>query len=112
MVMMLQSTKPSGWDGTTFADQGKVSFACEFGDGTRVSYSLGQSLYCTANNLVVHHGWKSSTSSDDENETQTKVLDGVWIQQFDGPTSSKDSVTASHVTPQGNVVQWIANGNI
>ena len=116
MVMVLQAPKPSGGEETEFTEEPRVSFACEFGDGIRVSYSSGQPLYCTSNNKTVHHQWKSiieEGEDEDEGEVQTtEVLEGVWIQQLQGPDAAKDSVAATYVTPEGDVVQWLADKTV
>ena len=125
MVMILQGSKPRGWDGNAYAEESRVSFACEFTDGTRVSYSDGQPLCCTKNNMVLQHQWKSikvavaegegEGEGEDEVEVEQKFVQGLWIQQLEGPAScvtSEDSVAASYVTPEGSVVQWMASGNM
>ena len=118
MVMVLQASKPKGWDGTAFTEAARVSFACEFDDGIRISYNNGQPLYCTDNNTTVHHQW-TTTSVDEpegeiegEEEATVEVLEGVWIHQLHGPNAPINSVATSYVTPQGDTVQWLVDGTI
>ena len=112
MVMVLTAPKPKGGDEAASTDAAQVSFACEFPDGIRVSYSHGQPLCCTANDTTVHHQWTSTSVEEAEGEEEVKVevLEGVWIHQLQRPNAPANSVVTSYVTPQGDTVQWLVDG--